>query len=190
MMRSQLTIMYLLFGKHLPDDVNMNMFWCCTYLNAAFVQRRLFCRTHNDVPYYLVHKQRPSVRELIIPGSIMTIINPQKNQGKKLDNSRGQLGFFLGFSNHSSVHLYFDPSKPREFKRSSHCIIEDVATMHTLQSVVVSPFHSIPTKTTPITPQHIVQAYTSTTPISSLSEIQFGKGGNCRDIDVMSFPGN
>ena len=50
MMRSQLTLMYLLFGKHLPQNIDMNMFWCFAYLNAAFVQRRLYCRTHDDVP--------------------------------------------------------------------------------------------------------------------------------------------
>ena len=90
MMRAQLTLMYLLFGKHLPEGMNMNMFWCFTYLNSGFVQRRLYCRTHNEIPYYLVHKQRPSLKELVIPGSIMTIINPNKKLDKKLDDSRGK----------------------------------------------------------------------------------------------------
>ena len=61
--------------------------------------------------------------------------------------------------------------------------------MHTLQSVVVSPFHSTPIEKTPITPQHIVQAYTSTTPINSLSEIQFpGKEITSISLQLPPFP--
>ena len=83
MMRSQLTVMHLLFGRHLPDNMEINMFWCFAYSMSAFVQRRIYNRSHGDIPYFLVHKKRPSLHECIIPGSIMTIINPNKHLGKK-----------------------------------------------------------------------------------------------------------
>ena len=87
MMRSQLSVMHILFGKYLPKDVDINSYWCFAYVMAGFVQRRIYNRMHDEIPFYLVHKQRPSLRECVIPGSIMTIIDPNKNNLtlKKLD---------------------------------------------------------------------------------------------------------
>ena len=156
MMRSLLTTMHLLFGRYLPDGITINMFWCFAYCYSGHVMRRLYNRSQNDIPYYVVHKQRPSLRECVIPGSIMTIVSHKKNKLKKLDETRGIKGFFLGFSNHTSVRLYFDPANPMTIKRSTHCIIEDIGTLHALQSVVVSPLHS--SLSTTVTPPEILNA--------------------------------
>ena len=162
MMRSQLTVMHLMFGRHLPEGIEINMFWCFAYSMAAFIQRRIYNRSHGDVPYFLVHKSRPSLNECIIPGSIMTIVNPNKHLGKKLANDRAIKGYFLGFSNHSSICLYFDPAHPRQLKQSAHCIIEDVATMHALQSVIVSPLHTTPSVPPSTVPKEITSSIAAT----------------------------
>ena len=105
MMQSLLTTMYLLFGKHLPQGITINMFWCFAYTHSGHVMRCLYNQSHKEIPYFLVHKQRPSLRECVIPGSIMAIVSHKKNTLKKLDETRGIKGFFLGFSNHTSVRL-------------------------------------------------------------------------------------
>ena len=132
MIQSLLTTMYLLFGKHLPQGITINMFWCFAYTHSGHVMRCLYNQSHKEIPYFLVHKQRPSLRECVIPGSIMAIVSHKKNTLKKLDETRGIKGFFLGFSNHTSVQLYFDPANPMAIKHSTYCIIEDVGTLHLL----------------------------------------------------------
>ena len=77
--------------------------------------------------------------ECVIPGSIMTIVDPNKNLKKKLDPNRTSTGYFLGFSNHCNVRIYFDPSNPNKIKRSHHCIIEDIATLTLLMKTVATP---------------------------------------------------
>ena len=186
MMRSLLTTMHILFGKYLPDGITINMFWCFAYSYSGHIMRRLYNCNQNDVPYFVVHKQRPSLRECVIPGSIMTIVSHKKDKLKKLDESRGIKGYFLGFSNHTSVRLYFDPANPTTIKRSTHCIIEDIGTLHALQSVVVSPLHSTPTVLD--TPPDILDATSITSQFDS-TVIQFpGKKIHTIKLTLPPFP--
>jgi hypothetical protein len=133
MVRAQLATLNLLIYKVLPKDMDIREFWCYAYQHSCFLQRRLFNRSINDIPYFLVHKKRPSVLELVALGSILTVINPQKNLAPKLDNNRARRGYFLGFSNHTKIRNYWTPDNPRTVLTSSHCIVEDIATMAQLQ---------------------------------------------------------
>ena len=139
MIRSQLTTMSILMKSYLPPDFKIETLWCFVYCHTAFVMRRMYNRSRKDIPIFLVEQRRPSVRELVPLGSYMTIINPNKNSLSKLSNERASRGFFLGYGNHTSIRLYFDPAQPTIIKRSKHCIIEDMATMSRLQSYFLSP---------------------------------------------------
>ena len=139
MIRAQLTTMNILMRPSLPPNFNIATFWCFVYCHTPFVMRRMFNRTNKDLPIFMVEKRRPSIRELVPLGSFMTIINPNKNNLPKLSNDRAIRGFFLGYGNHTSIRLYFDPAQPNKIKRSKHCIIEDMATLSTLQTYFQAP---------------------------------------------------
>ena len=150
MVRAQLATLNLLIHKVLPSDMDIREFWCYAYQHSCFLQRRLYNRSIDDIPYFLVHKKRPSALELIILGSIMTIINPSKNLSPKLDSNRAKRGYFLGFSNHTKIRNYWTPDNPRTVLTSSHCIIEDIATMAQLQNAFSTmDFHADPIKEPP-----------------------------------------
>ena len=144
MIRSMLSTMNMLFGEHLPKDVLIDQFWCFAYQHACFTQRRLYNRMRDEIPYFLVNGKRPSAKELIIPGSLMTIVDPNKHLKPKLDLTRTTQGYFLTYSNHCSIRLYFDPKHPTKIKRSTHCIIDDIGTMSKLMSAIGSPSISSP----------------------------------------------
>ena len=149
MIRSMLATMNMIFGHHLPTDITIDKFWCFAYQHACFTQRRLYNRMRDEIPYFLVHGIRPSVNELVIPGSVMTIIDPNKNLKPKLDLSRTTTGYFLAYSNNCKIRLYFDPKNPTKIKRSYHCIIDDVRTMAIMMKAIVTPKLTI---TPPISP--------------------------------------
>ena len=154
MVRSILSTMNVIFGHELPSDIKMEAFWCFAYQHACFIQRRLFNRLRNESPYFLVHNSRASILECIIPGSIMTIIDPNKNLKQKLDRSRTTRGYFLGYANNCKIRLYYDPKHPTKIKRSAHCIIEDVATLSVLMKTVPSlDLSTTPEKDIPIPPK-------------------------------------
>ena len=133
MIRSQLSTMNLLFGHTLPEDTPITKFWCFAYQMACFILRRLYNRSKKDIPYFLVHGKRPSMLENVPLGSIMTVVNPNKHLKTKLDPTRAIRGYFLGYSNHCLIRLYWDPNNPNRIKRSTHSIIEDTATLNVLQ---------------------------------------------------------
>ena len=150
MVRAQLATLNLLIHKVLPSDMDIRQFWCYAYQHSCFLQRRLYNRSIDDIPYFLIHKKRPSALELIVIGSIMTIINPSKNLAPKLDSHRAKRGYFLGFSNHTKIRNYWTPDNPTTVLTSSHCIVEDIATMEQLQVAFSSmDFHTEPIKETP-----------------------------------------
>ena len=139
MVRSILSTMNIIFGQHLEPPLKIEQFWCFAYQHTCFIQRRLYNRLRKDIPYVLVHGKRPSILECIIPGSILTIVDPNKNLKKKLDPTCTSRGYFLGFSNHTNVRLYFDPLHPTKIKRSVHCIVEDMATISLLMKALALP---------------------------------------------------
>ena len=59
---------------------------------------------------------------------IVTVVDPHKNKKPKLDTTREIQGHFCAFGSNLKFILYWDPTSPRELKRSYHCIIEDTAT--------------------------------------------------------------
>ena len=63
----------------------------------------------------------------------MTVVNPNKHLKMKLDPTRAISGYFLGYSNHCLICLYWAPKNPNRIKRSTHSIIEDMATLNVLQ---------------------------------------------------------
>ena len=139
MVCAQLSSMSQLMKDKLPEHLTIEMFWCYAYTHANFILRRSYNRMRDEIPYYLVHKIRPSVRELVPLGSIMTIIDPHKSSKPKLSQTRAITGHFLGFSNNIKIRLYWDEKEPTQAKRSRHCIIDDVATLSALQSMFASP---------------------------------------------------
>jgi hypothetical protein len=84
MIRSMLATMKAMFGHSLPPDITIQKFWCFAYQHANFVLRRTYNASRDEIPMFLVHGKRPSALELVIPGSIMTVINPNKNGLPKL----------------------------------------------------------------------------------------------------------
>jgi hypothetical protein len=139
MIRSQLTSMKMIMGTSLPSSVPIEKFWCFAYQHGNFILRRTYNRLRGDIPYFLVHGTRPSVQEVVVLGSIMTIVAIDKHLKPKLSTERAKKGYFLGFSNHVSSHLYFDPDTPDTYHRSHHSIIEDNATFPLLIPGFVSP---------------------------------------------------
>lgn len=49
------------------------------------------------------------------------------------------MDIFLGFSNHINIRLYFDPKNPSRIKRSTHCIVDDIATISLLMKAIMIP---------------------------------------------------
>jgi hypothetical protein len=77
---------------------------------------------------FLVYGKRPSALELIIPGSIMTVINPNKQTLPKLSVDRARTCNFLTYGNHVKMHIYWD-QKTMNYKRSYHSVI-DMTALH------------------------------------------------------------
>ena len=138
MIRAQLSTMNILMGQYLPEGMDIEKFWCFAYQHTSFILRRMYNRNRKEIPYYLVHKERPSVRELVPLGAIMTIVNPNKNHLPKLSRDRAIQGHFLGYSNHTKIRLYWSKDSPNIIKRSSHNVIEDVQTMKLLEGSFIS----------------------------------------------------
>jgi hypothetical protein len=103
---------------------------------VTFLRRRLYNRSRDESPYFLVHGERPSIKELIIPGSIMTIVKPNKNSLPRFSKDRSSIGYICGFGNNCQVSLYWTPQHPLSLQRSYHSIIEDTATFAILDPQV------------------------------------------------------
>ena len=117
-------------------------FWCFAYTHAVHTQRRLYNRTIKDIPFFKVHNKRPSAKELVPFGSVITIVNPSKNTLPKLSPDRANKGYFLGFGNHVRSILYWDPKHPTSYKRSYHAIVEDTMTLSLLQPSFTTPMNN------------------------------------------------
>ena len=133
MVRSQLSTMNILMKNDLPEGMNIEKFWCFAYTHSSFVLRRTYNRMRGDIPYFLVHGERPSAQELIPLGAIMTIIDPHKSLLPKLSRKRAEAAYFLGYANHSKIRMYWSKSSPMVVKRSAHNVIEDIETMKRLE---------------------------------------------------------
>ena len=174
--RPGLSTMNMLMGKELPEDMNIEMFWCFALQQGTLIRRRLYNRMKGDSPYFLVHKRRPSVRELVPCGSIMTIIAPNKKTIPKLSRERAFLGYFCAFGNNFNFHIYWDPKSPREVKRSYHSIIEDVATFAKLENKIFSTVSSsTPDTTLPMPPEEVKSAIVNADTFNSCPNGFFGK---------------
>jgi hypothetical protein len=139
MVRTALTTMQTILGDDLPPDFNIEELWCFALQHSVFVRRRLYNRMRKEIPYFLVYKRRPSFRELIPFGSILTVIKPDKNLMSKLEKDRALKAHFLGFGNSDKTRIIWIPQKPRKYFRSHHCIVEDMATLSCLQYDFASP---------------------------------------------------
>ena len=124
----------------------------------------------DEIPYFLVHGTRPSALECIIPGSILTIIDPNKHLKPKLDKSRTKRGYFLGFANHCKIRLYFDPDNPTKIKRSAHCIVEDVLTMSIVLKAIAFIHPNEPHPTIDTTPASIQKQIVPSTKLIPCNE--------------------
>ncbi len=144
MIRSSLSTMNHLMGDIVAkvEGLQIEDFWCFCYTNSVHIRRRIYNRSVDDIPFYLVHGKRPSARELVLPGAIMSITNPQKGLLPKLSNDRGFRAHFLGFGNNIRSLIIWDPRHPKSFKRAHHGIVEDMATLEKLQSLFLTP-HSL-----------------------------------------------
>ncbi len=86
-----------------------------------------------NTPYFLVHHKRPSVNDLCIFGSIVTIIDPNKSKLGKLSEDRAKKAYFLSFGNTTSNIIAWDPAKPYVWLRAHHAIIDEVSTFTLLK---------------------------------------------------------
>ena len=136
LIRPTLGTMHLMFGSQLPSDVHITQFWCCALQMVTFLRRRLYNRSRKDSPYFLVHGERPSIKELVIPGSLMTVVKPNKNKLPRFSPDRFEKGYFCGFGNNCRVSLYWSPLLPYSLQRSYHSVIEDTATFAILDPQV------------------------------------------------------
>ena len=140
MIRAELSTLNFMIKDDLPDQMPVESFWCLSYCHANFVKRRMYSHTLKDTPHFAVTGKRPSARELVPLGAFMTVIHPSKHLLPKLSNQRAKRVFFMGFSNHTKIRLYWEKSNPYMIQRSSNCIIEDVPTMLKLEKCFASPF--------------------------------------------------
>ena len=140
MIRSSLSTLNVMINDDLPDDLNVESFWCLAYTHANFIKRRLYHRLRKTTPHQLVTKKKPSARELIPIGAFMTVVHPNKNLLPKLSTSRAKRVYFMGYSNHTKIRLYWDKQNPYVIQRSSNTIIEDIPTMLKLEKCFASPF--------------------------------------------------
>jgi hypothetical protein len=85
MVRSSLATAKKIFCKHLPSDLPIQKFWCFADSHATYTHCRLYNRMRKTSPYFLVHHELPSINDLCIFGSIVTIIDPNKKQLGKLN---------------------------------------------------------------------------------------------------------
>ena len=136
LIRPTLGTMHLMFGKQLPQDLPIQNFWCCALQMVTVLRRRLYNRNRKDCPYYLIHGKRPSFKELVIPGSLMTIVKPNKNALPRFAPDRITKGYFCGFGNNCRICLYWSPQPSYSFQRSYHSVIEDTATFSILDPLV------------------------------------------------------
>ena len=109
--RPSLSTMNLLMGDKLaklPKPININKFWCCALNNGTIVHRMVYNRMRKDSPYYLVHKTRPSVKQLVPLGSFITIIEDNHQPKVKKLNDRGKLAHFCGYGSNFRYILYWE----------------------------------------------------------------------------------
>jgi hypothetical protein len=141
MIRTALTTLKSLIpSNQLPNDFKVEELWCFALQHSVFVQRRMYNRLRKDIPYFLVWKKRPSARDLVIFGSFMTIVNPQKHLLPKLDNGRAYRANFLGYNNNDSDgKLFWSHLTPRKYYRSHHSKIDVTSTLASLQEHFASP---------------------------------------------------
>ena len=139
MVRAELSTLALLMKDDLPEDIEIEKFWCLCYCHANFVKRRMYHHVHKNTPHFLVTGTKPSARELVPLGSFMTVVHPNKQLLPKLSTQRSKRVYFMGYSNHTKIRLYWDKASPFSIQRSSNCIIEDVPTMIRLEKVFSSP---------------------------------------------------
>jgi hypothetical protein len=148
MIRTNLSTLYMMIKSKMPADMDIRLFWCFCYLQAVFTQRRLYNRRLDDTPEFIVLKKRSSVHELVPMGAIMTIINPAKNLLPKLAPGRAKIGHFMGYDNHIKTRYYWCPESPFTVNRASHCVIDDIATLSTLEKGFATLTPQVPPITT------------------------------------------
>ena len=136
--RPVLSTMNILMGDKLPATLPIESFWCCALQMSTMVHRRVYNRMRGDSPYFLVHKKRASIKELVPCGALMTIVDPNKNKLPKLSRERAKRGYFCAFGNNLKVMLYWDETSPKILKRSYHAIVEDTATFAILEKKIFS----------------------------------------------------
>ena len=134
--RPVLSTMQLLMRDKLPMDLGIEAFWCCALQMSTLIHRRIYNRLRGDSPYFLVHKKRPSAKELVPCGSLVTIIDPDKAKLPKLSTQRAKHCYFCAFGSNLKFIIYWDPDSPYTLKRSYHSIIEDTATFAILEDKV------------------------------------------------------
>jgi hypothetical protein len=139
MIRSSLATAKRIFGKHLPTNMTIQSFWCFAYCHANYTHRRLYNRLRKNSPYFLVHHRRPTINDLCIFGSRITVIAPNKKQIGKLSEDRTIQGFFLSYGNHTSNILYWKPSDPEGYHRAHHAVIDEAGTFYDLDHIFHCP---------------------------------------------------
>ena len=147
MIRAALSTLGIMIKDDLPEDLSIESFWCLAYTHSNFVKRRMYHRMKQSTPHFLISNKKPSARELVPLGSFMTVVHPNKQLLPKLSPNRATRVYFMGYSNHTKIRLYWDKNHPYMIKRSSNCIIEDVPTMHKLEKCFSSSFLNTDEKT-------------------------------------------
>ena len=131
LVRSGLMTLLLMIRHVKPAELDIRKFWCCILMLVNEVKRKVINRMRGDSPFFLVHGRRPSAKELVIPGSIMTIINPS-SKVPKLSPDKVKQGYFLCYGNNVRMINYWDPQNPYSIQHCYHAIIEDVQTIDQL----------------------------------------------------------
>ena len=99
MVGSFLSTAKIIIGNDLPNHISIDSLWCFALQFAAYTLRRTYNRQKGDTPYHMVHGKKPSIHDLIMFGSIVTIVNPNKNILPKLSPDRAKQCYFLGYGN-------------------------------------------------------------------------------------------
>jgi hypothetical protein len=147
MVRSALTTLKcILVSRKVSISIDLTKLWCFALQHSVYIQRRMYNRMRKDIPYFLVFGKRPSAKDLVVFGSLVTVVNPSKHLLPKLSEDRATSAYFIGFSNHDDCRIVWLPETPDRYYRARHCVIDDISTYTLLQHHFSSP--SLPSLST------------------------------------------
>ena len=103
----------LLLNSHHKKEL-----WCFAYQYAIWLSCQTENRLRGDVPYFIRHGTRPSLKNIKIWGVRVYIINVRATRNNIDD--RSHRGYFMGYAATTGVIIYWKPYQPFIIHRAHH----------------------------------------------------------------------